>query len=526
MTDKISSKSTMYDNVAFYHQYKYSSMTQLQRLGKMHGARRVICFCFLTAVLPTILVIIPLYLRHSVYADVTYAVAESDVMEIVNGISTIFCQAHSLKMNSSFSAFQVSGEPEISTTNRKHIRLKKSMSLPDDTLEYWGFFLPRGSTVHLSVCSRYDGSRILVVEGEKNLRTCGLDEPSRQGHPTTHMAQGADKVRVLFETVQEILPANEEQEDKHLVEEDEEYYEGESNDEIELEDVGKVEDEHTGPINGRETASANEHTDQMNDRKAASTTFSPLPFAGKDDYDATIKLQRHLRHSRMHRRNELKLEKMGGDESNLNRIKRLQKKLSFEGHKGVLKRRRRRANGIPTHKLDGGMVHGGNARNYSEKDNDSSVSSFENSLLTCYDRHILLTKGFPPSHLCTSVKYLESSHYSMQTTHEVDADGYYYYIFYSDNDHVMNDIHAIFDIHKPTFQFGNYSKGCINTTACTFPIALFSDETVVVEVPTRDGIEHEADDITFLHSTCHPRTAVYAIFPITVLFLILGCSFL
>ncbi|XP_039279969.1 uncharacterized protein LOC111056169 isoform X2 [Nilaparvata lugens] len=489
----------------------------------MHGARRVICFCFLTAVLPTILVILPLYLRHSVYADVTYAVAESDVMEIVNGISSIFCQAHSLKMNSSFSAFQVSGEPEISTTNRKHIRLKKSMSLPDDTLEYWGFFLPRGSTVHLSVCSRYDGSRILVVEGEKNLRTCGLDEPNRQGLPTTHMAQGADKVRVLFETVQEILPANEEVDDKdHL---DDDYYEGESD-----ADVGDNEGE---VVRNDDHAMKEEQPMSptlVKEKEPISATLTP-PFAGKEEFGEGIKLQRHLRHSRMHRRNEkqlLELERLDGDESNLNRIKRLQRKLSGEdgGVKGVLTRRRRRANGVPTHKLDGGMVHGGNARNHTEKDNDSSVSSFENSLLTCYDRHILLTKGFPPSHLCTSVKYLESSHYSMQTTHEVDADGYYYYIFYSDNDHVMNDIHAIFDIHKPTFQFGNYSKGCINTTECTFPIALFSDETVVVEVPTRDGIEHEADDITFLHSTCHPRTAVYAVFPITVLFLILGCSFL
>jgi hypothetical protein len=58
----------------------------------MHGARRVITFCLLTAVLPTVLLVIPLYLRHSIYADVIYAVAESDVLEIVDGISTVFCQ--------------------------------------------------------------------------------------------------------------------------------------------------------------------------------------------------------------------------------------------------------------------------------------------------------------------------------------------------------------------------------------------------------------------------------------------------
>jgi hypothetical protein len=58
----------------------------------MHGARRVITFCMLTAVLPTVLLVIPLYLRHNVYADVIYAVAESDVLEIADGISTVFCQ--------------------------------------------------------------------------------------------------------------------------------------------------------------------------------------------------------------------------------------------------------------------------------------------------------------------------------------------------------------------------------------------------------------------------------------------------
>jgi hypothetical protein len=60
--------------------------------GKMHGARRVITFCIMTAVLPTVLLVIPLYLRHHVYADVIYAVAESDVLEIADGISTVFCQ--------------------------------------------------------------------------------------------------------------------------------------------------------------------------------------------------------------------------------------------------------------------------------------------------------------------------------------------------------------------------------------------------------------------------------------------------
>lgn len=57
----------------------------------MHGAKRVIIFCLLTTILPISLIIVPLYLRHNLYANVAYLVNESDVLEISDGISTIFC---------------------------------------------------------------------------------------------------------------------------------------------------------------------------------------------------------------------------------------------------------------------------------------------------------------------------------------------------------------------------------------------------------------------------------------------------
>lgn len=179
-------------------------------------------------------------------------------------------------------------------------------------------------------------------------------------------------------------------------------------------------------------------------------------------------------------------------------------------------------------KLDGGINHGGNALNYTYIESDeSSVSSFETNLLTCYDGQILLAQGFTPSVQCTDVHYLEKTGH-LEAVHDVLSDGYYYYIFYSDNDYISNDIHAIFDIYKPTYRYTNTSKTkeCINSTECLFPIKFWSDETVIVEVPTRDGIEHEEDDITYLISTCQPRMSVYIIFPVSVLFLILGCAFL
>lgn len=177
--------------------------------------------------------------------------------------------------------------------------------------------------------------------------------------------------------------------------------------------------------------------------------------------------------------------------------------------------------------FDAHIEHGGTASNKTNLE-ESSVSSFETELLTCYNGQILLTQEFPSSYQCKDVHYLENSSNHMQIFHEVGSDGYYYYIFYSDNDVYNNDIHAVFDIFKPTYRFSNSStsKSCINVTECTFPLSFWSDETVIVEVPTRDGIEHEADDITYLLSRCQPRMTVYMIFPILVLFFILGCAFI
>lgn len=116
----------------------------------MHGVKRVALFCIMTTVLPSVLIVTPLYLRHSIFADVTIPVAESDVVAVVEGMSSIFCSSQTLRMNSSFNAFQITKVPKLSK-KRKHIRLKKSMVLPDDTLEYWGFYLLKGATVKLKV---------------------------------------------------------------------------------------------------------------------------------------------------------------------------------------------------------------------------------------------------------------------------------------------------------------------------------------------------------------------------------------
>ncbi|XP_061516202.1 uncharacterized protein LOC1279283 isoform X1 [Anopheles gambiae] len=567
------------DNVAYYHVYKYNSLQRLNKSKNMHGVKRVIAFCILTAVLPASLIILPLYLRHTVFADVVYPIAESDIIEIRDGISSVFCQKHTLQMNSTFNAFQLDHEPEVSK-NRKHIRLKKSMSLPDDTLEYWGFYLLKGATVALKVCSRYDGSRILVVKGERNLRTCGLLEHNNN-KIDNYLNKEHGQVLVTFESAAEFIEYSGEQKGLPKLPVDGNHG-GEDLTEERLspeESASLLHRLHTSKEARAQHARTTDNELDKNKRTTAydssgrkvhhattkrigrpvsvttknvqtppstTTTTTSTTTTTERPSSTTENLVKKYRNFRATEAGPSSVDDDGADDgSGIHRKRHGHNKTGHRQHpdgeqivqpdsvdrseqqqqrpaNGQSRRSRRRRDLV----YDRAINHGGTAMNHSNNTSDS-VSSFENSLLSCYDGDILLAHSFPPSKSCQSVRYLEGASHTV-TKHEVVSDGYYYYIFYSDNDYVQNDIHAMFDIYKPTFQYSNISdsKACINSTHCSFPITFWSNERVIVEVPTRDGIEHEEDDITFLVSTCHPRMAIYIIFPVSVLILVLTCAFL
>lgn len=462
----------------------------------MHGVKRVIVFCLLIVILPSILITIPLYLRKILFADVVYEVAESDIIEIKDGISSIFCQQHSLRMDSNFNAFQIRDRPTIST-HQKHIRLKKSMTLPDDTLEYWGFYLLKGAHVRLKFCSLYEGSRILVVKGGRTLSTCGLLDHNKNKYGANFLDS---KINVFYEDIKELDPSPSPSPESLT----EEINKNKSKNNRFKTIKNQRKSEEFAPDEDE-----NHAEEDLSYENEAKTTDNPVPRIRPKVYAKFSKNKTG--------------HKQGGAEENSNLPNRVKRQQVFDDlYKKDEKRRSKR-----DHVYERKYTHGGNAQNFTE-DESTSISSFENGLFECYDGNILLAEGFPPQQNCSDPHFLENGFQRMVTMHEVTEDGYYYYIFYSDNDLVKNDIHAIFDIYKPTFQYSNISgtQGCVNSTNCSFPISFMSDEIVIVEIPTRDGIEHEEDDISKLYSTCHPRTYVYAIFPISVLVLILSCAFL
>jgi hypothetical protein len=330
----------------------------------MNGVKRVFAFCCLTAILPACLIICPLYLKHQVFKDHIYHVTESDILEIRDGMSTIFCQEHRLKMNTSFNAFQLTKMPNLST-NRKHIRLRKSMELPDDTLEYWGFFLLKGATVKLNVCSRYVGARVMIVKGQKNLNTCALLEHNKQKLGANYDPIKS-QVKILYE-YKEVV--------SNLVEEK---HQNNKNKKFHLKDNVQM-DSESMLNNGGEDFSEKKKVKTRRHIKYPLNNLNNGEIDGSSvasiNYSVSPKMRNRknsLRKMRSHPRRHLK-------------------DLIYRPH-ALNKLEREKRDTV----LDRGIAHGGNAQKiakelYNNNNNDdSSTSSFELSLYECWVRYIKL----------------------------------------------------------------------------------------------------------------------------------------
>lgn len=331
---------------------------------------------------------------------------------------------------------------------------------------------------------------MIVVKDEKNLRTCGLLEPTLS-KVNPQLAKNQPQVLITYETNAELVVDTKRKKGEELYDHaSEDYSEDDDEDLAPLKKKLEFADDYIKkhPKNAHKKFSTDSESN-LNDESMKRKT---------DDADDTAKVynESELKAKKRHRRHH------------------------HGHHNGKHKMKKREI------VLDSKIYHGGNAKNITAPP-DSSVSSFENNVMNCYNGIILANATIHSNHECTSVDFFKKGKIN-HATYKVLLDGYYYFIFYSDNDFVNNDIHAVFDIHKPTLQYRNNASldDCLNSTYCSFDIPFWSNEMVIVEIPTRDGIEHEADDITHLVSTCHPRMGVYIIFPIAVMFLILTCAFL
>ncbi|CAG7836688.1 unnamed protein product [Allacma fusca] len=155
--------------------YRYQPLNDLEPRRRLQGPLRLAVFCSVTVLLPCLMLIAPLYIRYSIFRDYVYTLVESDLIIADRPISTFWCEGQALTTNSSnsFQAF-ILDKQQQNIFKKGPVTSEKNIRVSSESLEYFGVFLPEGSTVTLSTCSASHGAKLTILQGLYSLRNCGL----------------------------------------------------------------------------------------------------------------------------------------------------------------------------------------------------------------------------------------------------------------------------------------------------------------------------------------------------------------
>ncbi|KAJ8708588.1 hypothetical protein PYW08_009970 [Mythimna loreyi] len=153
----------------------------------------------------------------------------------------------------------------------------------------------------------------------------------------------------------------------------------------------------------------------------------------------------------------------------------------------------------------------------------SSFSSSEEALLEC--EGLILNLPLTPHKNCHKGA-TEADGFSAAKanalTYRVPANGYYFFVFNSENEVQVNFIRARFDLQKTKYDVARTKlRECTNSTErCDLSLDIFSSQKVVLEVPLRNNDSLWNEQFVII-SECEPRTSVYIACVIAVPILIL-----
>merc|ERR1719309_1063335 len=171
------------------------------------GPLRLCRFCLLSVMLPISLLCIPLYMRFVSLRPHLLTLSPTD-MKLLNHehrVSTTWCRAQTLKMNSTFRAYLLPERPKLKTQKHRVTMERKIRDLEDDMKEYWGFYLLKDSFFRVSFCSRHEGASVVIIKHSKNVERCAwLGE--------LDSAEESDEISNEFDFQQEVLHIDDEEE--------------------------------------------------------------------------------------------------------------------------------------------------------------------------------------------------------------------------------------------------------------------------------------------------------------------------
>lgn len=141
---------------------------------------------------------------------------------------------------------------------------------------------------------------------------------------------------------------------------------------------------------------------------------------------------------------------------------------------------------------------------------------------------LILSLPLTPNGLCTDASddndFVKASQ-SNKITYTVPINGYYFFVFNSENEVQDNYIRVKFDIQKTVYNVSNSIESCNNATGeCRLTLNFFSNQKVVFELPINSN-ESLWNEEFIVISECEPRTIIYLICVISVPMLILLFAF-
>ncbi|XP_057332960.1 uncharacterized protein LOC130672404 [Microplitis mediator] len=578
------------------------------------GPLKIARLCILGIFLPAVLVAGPVYLRYRVYSEQLYPLAASDQRLIDARVSTTWCQRQVVKVNTTFNAYLINGEPKIKVETTP-VSMTRHLVLEDDMKEYWGFYLLRGSSVTVSTCVRWPGASLTIIRGHKHLHECAfigdnsseeleelleiaeekgilngtglsqLKNNARSNLPknmkrvqpgvhfhhqkntlysATNIANHYNSHELDAPAMREILKnlfaktletKNKQKSNPHH------HYEGVYRDSVNIdrppvsfdnfswisEQLKSLEKMTESPVleNVKTTTELPETGDEFVEKKVNGEQTSTEVFKdilekinslGDRGKSIIGKLIATLDESKNKTRDWTKVLHNAIQNSTINpavkkRLKRqlvlsspLQEALNAEAdaEDAAVEEEDLNPDGIAE---DRGSVNESTLNDRSNSEFWSSFSSSEERLLDC--KGLILNLPLTPHHFC-SPKY-ESQHSAASmanaVTYRVPIDGYYFFVFSSENEVQSNYIRIQFDLLKTAYNTSQPIFECKNSTQeCALPFNFFSWERTVLELPVTSNDSQWNEEYVVV-SQCEPRTAIYLVCMITVPLLILLFAF-
>ncbi|CAG5100018.1 Similar to CWC27: Spliceosome-associated protein CWC27 homolog (Pongo abelii) [Cotesia congregata] len=586
------------------------------------GPLKIARLCILGIILPAALVAGPVYLRYRVYSEQLYPLAASDQRLIDARVSTTWCQKQVVKVNATFNAYLINGEPKIKV-DAIPVSMTRHLVLEDDMKEYWGFYLLRGSSVTVSTCVRWPGASLTIIRGHKHLHECAFigddsseeleelleiaeergilngtglsqlkkDNPSNlpknmkrvqagvqfhhqknTGFSGTNLASHYNSHELDAPAMREILKnlfaktletKNKQKSNPHH------HYEGVFRESVNIdrppttfdnyswisEQLKALEQktEQTIIENEKTTAEYNKEAnfpekEEMNQVKANENLEQTSAEVFKDILQkinslgtrgrrVIDKLITTLDESKNETHNWTKMLHNVIQNSTIlpaekKRLKRqlflsnpLQEALGTaveDDEDAAVEEEDLNPDGIAE---DRGSVNESTLNDRSNSEFWSSFSSSEERLLDC--KGLILNLPLTPHHLCSPKYENQHSAASMPNavTYRVPIDGYYFFVFSSENEIQPNYIRIQFDLLKTVYNTSQPIFECKNSTSeCSLPFNFFSWERTVLELPVTNNDSQWNEEYVVV-SQCEPRTAVYLLCIITVPLLILLFAF-